>query len=739
MKYQALILDEGAVTTLDTALIEREWFKHFELPPDFGHLKRVEIAGFVFILSETCSDESRLLVIKLSGSGIFDQPSAARSTFERILRVGLHNFRNEVAIPVKWSPYHWGPLLSVYAETQAKQSALRIYFDQNPTGAESGHVYAFAAEVGARQIETINLDLNTYKQAVSLYPDAALSEPSGSKLAAGNYGIVLSEALGSHISGGSSLADWYNNKVTAQQRDFIDRPHIAPVRLRGAAGTGKTQSIAIKCLRDLQKLEALAKPARIAILTHSSALAHNVIRGMLYAMDQTEGWRDFQYARLWIGTLYELAQHLLQYERKGLQPLSADGREGRELQRMLISSSIESLTKAPKFVLDDLSKCSDDFKVLFSEEQRETLIEELMNEFACVIDAENIQKGTAEAERYLDGAREPWQLPLTSEDRRVVLDIHAGYSRLLRNEHYLSMDQMIADFNRYLLTHEWRQLRDREGFDVVFVDEYHYFNRAEAVAIHHIFKTSAASEGKLPLFMAYDLKQGPSDVALSHGTKGTLNFMATRAGRSELVELTEIFRSTPQIAEFMKDLDGSFPSMDLEGEWKPYVGKSQISDGDKPSLWVFKSNTDLVDGVFAAARQRASQLKEGGRQVAVLCMNEELFDRYAAAGRVRDLFVAITSREQMGELKYAKTKCVFSMPEFMAGLQFDTVFLVHVDDLDLSEQGRGSGFQRRFVSRCYVGASRAAKSLIIASSEERGGPSSILAGPLTNRSLVVRG
>jgi hypothetical protein len=41
------------------------------------------------------------------------------------------------------------------------------------------------------------------------------------------------------------------------------------------------------------------------------------------------------------------------------------------------------------------------------------------------------------------------------------------------------MDQMIADFNRYLLTHEWRQLREKLGYDLVFIDEFHYFNRAE--------------------------------------------------------------------------------------------------------------------------------------------------------------------------------------------------------------------------------------------------------------------
>lgn len=737
MRVRALVLDADAVDTLDSALIEEAWFDHFGLPPDIHKIKRVVCDGIVYLLSKSCSDDARLLVIRVDDSKAFSGGRRARYPFERMLRVALHHFRPEVAIPIQWQAFHQGSLVSVYADNITKQSGLRLYFDQDPHGAGSGHIYAYAAEEGSRKFSEVPKDMGVYDIALRNFVEAALTEPeTGSK--AGDYGILLSEPLGAQLSGAASLSEWYNKKVTAQQKDFIDRPLNAPVRLRGAAGTGKTQSIAIKCLRELIRFEALGEPARLAVITHSSGLAHDVIRGMLYAMDQGEGWSKFKNAKLWLGTLYELAQDLLQYERKGLQPLSADGREGREYQRMLISSSIDYLERSSQFMLDLKHRCSVDFQSLFSPDSRDQFVEELMNEFACVIDAENIQKGTAEAETYLKTSRESWQYPLNEADRRVVLDIHERYSDLLRNENYLSMDQMIADFNRYLMTHEWRQLRDKNGFDVIFVDEYHYFNRAEAVALHHLFKTTASQEGKLPLFMAYDLKQGPDDVSLSHGSKGMLNFMATRAGKSELVELTEVFRFTPEIADFMKDLDGAFPAMDLEGEWKPYVGSSKTENGDIPELWKLPTNQSLVDSVFAAAKSRASDLKEGGRQVAVLCMNERQFDQYQNAGRIKDSFVAITARDQMNELKYAKKKCVFSMPEFVAGLQFDTVFLIHVDEAELSDGARGSGFQRRFVSRCYVGASRAAAHLIIATSHERGGPSSILAGPLSRGSLVEK-
>ena len=279
---------------------------------------------------------------------------------------------------------------------------------------------------------------------------------------------------------------------------------------------------------------------------------------------------------------------------------------------MIIETAVAEVKSRPQFALDLAPRSSDAFRKLLQADDQSALIEELMNEFSSVIDADNIQKGTAEAESYYTSAREPWQFPLNETDRRIAIDVHEVYSRALQNERYLSMDQMIADFNRYLLTHEWRQLRNKDGFDVVFVDEYHYFNRAESTSLHHIFKSGAAVDGKLPLFMAYDLKQGPDDVAMMHGTKGTLNFMATKAGRSELVELTEIFRSTPQIAQFMSDLDGAFPSLDLEGEWKPYGAVSKKESGDRPVLTDYSTDTELIDRCFRFRKEACFGI-EGGR------------------------------------------------------------------------------------------------------------------------------
>ncbi|MBY6128543.1 UvrD-helicase domain-containing protein [Qipengyuania aquimaris] len=736
MGYRALILDSLATELLDTALIEPEWFQSLDLPPETDRLKRIIIDDLVYIISSAVEVDSNLLIIDLENVGILGNQESARYAFDRIVRVGLHHFRPEVAIPLKWAPYHDGPLLSIYAETAAKGSGNRLYFEQK-TGEENHlrHLFAYRSSHAVLDVSAVPKDDSIYTRCIADYEDAVLTERQDEPQI-GNYSLVLSQPLGASISGGGSLSEWYENKVTKQQRQFIDSPLTEPVRLRGAAGTGKTQSIAIKVLRELQRAENEKRKLRIAVLTHSNALAHDVIAGMLFAMDPSETWRDHSHATVWMGTLYELAKDLLQYERKGLTPLSLDGREGRQLQRMVVSEILDETIQTPKYQISTRKSLSKAFLHIL-DERKSDAIEEILNEFAATLDAENISPNSTEAERYTTTNREHWQFPFSEEDRKFILHLHEKYVKELESQNLLSMDQVIGDLNHYLHLHEWRQLRKTKGFDVVFVDEYHYFNRAEASSLHNIFREAKTTNGKLPIFMAYDLKQGRDDVALAHGSKAMMNFTATQAGASSLVELTEVFRSTPQIAEFLRDLDGAFPALDLEGEWTPYGGFSQSGSGEKPSLIGYETNQELVDDAFKIAREQIKSKKLSGRQVAVLCLNELLFDQYLKAGRIKDQFIPVTERSDLNGFRYAKRKCVFSMPQYVSGLQFESVILIHVDEADFDPSNNTNGQIRRQISNCYVGASRTSNTLTLLYSEERGGKSGILSGALANESLVV--
>lgn len=731
---KALVIDRHAIDILDAAFIEETWFDTFVVPTNAQGLKRVEERDVVYLLSESANEASGLLVIKLGKTGAFDATASKRGVFERICRVALRHFDRSVTVPITWQPFHEGSLLSVYAQPIRRKSAIRIYFDHAPLGQQ--HIYAYTVDE-PRKLSEVPPDTETYKLAIAGYEDAVLTDAE-TVAPVGNYGILLSEPFGSRLITGGGINEWYPRRLNADQLKFVREPSDKPIRLRGAAGTGKTQAMTIKCLKELYEDDAAGGTKTTAFLTHSSALAHEVVKGMFYALDPSQKWADLRTPdgkpKLWIGTIYELAAEHLSYTKKGLNPLSLDGMDGRELQRFILTTALEKTLSDPRTALTLLKTSRSLAPRLWTPEARPLLIEELSIEFGCVLDAENIRRGTDAAARYVRGRREDWQMSLPeADDRLLVLEIYENYKRALQLEGLLSLDQMITDFGTYLSTHEWSQLRDRDGFDTVFIDEYHYFSRLEVMTLHSLFKSRAERSSKWPLIMAYDLKQSLNDVALSGGID---RFKNPGVGVSVPLDLKEIYRSTPQIASFLSDFDGSFPALDLEGEYQVYVARSRIEDGGKPVIVEFQTDTDLIDSVFDRAIARGRSLDGGGSQVAVLCMNEQLFDVYRVASRIADKHIAVTSREDLRELRYAKSRCVFSMPDYVAGLQFHSVFLIHADDTDYEEVQGSPGARRRYVTRLYLGASRAARDLTIASSLARGGTTTVLKGAIGRKSLI---
>lgn len=730
--YRAVVLDQEAVRLISAAAISNEWLSSFDLPPEASSLRRVQVDDVVYVLSSQATESSRVLIADLRTEVSFTSLADPVLAFERTMHVALAMFERGVAIPLQWHCFRDGSRLSIYAGR--KKTRERIFFDQHPAG--TNNLFAFAITPDIREASSVQSDDKLFERAYDGLLDALLAPPDSSPVNTQGSGIVLSLPKGTLLAGGHTLQDWYDRVLTAEQRKFVDRELDRPVRLKGAAGTGKTLAMTVKCLRDFYRLaDAGAKP-RFAFITHSTSSVTDIVRPMLEELDPMHRWSSEPNATLEVASLYELAQSLSKYEQKMLVPLSLDGREGREFQRLLILDAIDQCLRSTRFAKQILPACREQFRhKFFDENERDVLALELMHEFGSVLDAERIRLGLQSGDDYLSSKRERWQMMLDSrEERRAVLEVHDAYCRRLEHENVLSMDQMISDLNTYLLSHEWARLRERVGYDAVFVDELHYFNRAERMVFHSLFRKVVPPSDReereksgrgLPLFMAYDLKQSTTEALLNGVADGGSNWIrALQAGPTDLDELTEVFRYSPQIAEVLSDLDSAFPALDLESEWAPLGVVSSATNGDVPELQIYERNVGLLDGVFAQAEREARA--RGGRNVAVLCVNDALFAQYLTVGRISGKFVPIEGREKLGDLKYAGKKCVFSMPDYVAGMQFDVVYLIHLDYAELGEDRENVGMRRRLISRAYLGASRAKSRLCIATSRERGGAADIL-------------
>lgn len=732
MSYKAIVIDQYSVNELDSATIEREWFKEYYIP-EGKKIKRVVINDILYIIGKDSDETAGLLIVNIQEGGVFFGASDFEMRFERILRVALRHFNRNISVPGAWQPFHFDSCLSIFAEHSKKQRDFRIYFDQSPLG-DSGNIYAYGASDDNIFQRDIYLDL--YKESIEGVVDAFLSDNT-SLPQVGNFGILLSQEIKRNLTNNWSLEKWLKGGLNPEQMNFVEKKCIQPIRLRGIAGTGKTQAMVIKCLVELYAAaEERPRNKTFAFLTHSSALAHTVVRGMLYALDPSGRWDTLKTEdgrpMLWIGTIYELAQEQLNYAQKGLRPLSLDGIEGKDLQKIGIKDSIEDALKDTR-ISNDILKEETNFKELLKRDEKDGIISEIANEFSSVIESENIKIGTESGDSYIKGKRHVWQMDLNSENkRRCILEIHKIYRDKLKKEKFMSMDQMIFDYTKYLPFNEWDQLRDVLGYDLIFVDEYHYFSNLETMCFHYLFKSRAQKNNKWPLIMAYDLKQSTNDGAIVRGIE---KFKNPGIGASISVDLHMNYRSTPQITAFLQDLDGAFPAMDLEGEYKAYVSNSNCLDGKFPLLKKFNNNIDLLDSVFKNAESISRRNNE--QIIAILCLNDSIFEKYLQASRVTGKYIEISSRDDIRNVNKRKGKPIFSMPEYVAGLQFDSVFIINVDQGDIDTYFISEGAKRRYLSRLYLGASRAKQNLYLSSSEERGGSSELLNGPIENGTLLV--
>jgi len=693
----AVVFDVQSLLKIGLYEPDTRWFGSFSRL-DIQHVKRVEIDQLVYFVSDTNKLESSPIIVinTTTEFSVLRSDDIAPHTFSRIVTVAQSIYTNSVSVPSNWHIHHQASLASVYAGNKTVAGMSRIYYDSSPAGTRDLFVFLKSNEV-------ITFDLlprfdDTYLIARANLGRVLAFEPT--KAERSKIRITLGARPSDEIVPGASLTEIYNIKLTEAQRRFVDMPYLGPVRLRGAAGTGKTLSLVIKFLRDGSYFEIKRRKVRFCFLTHSSGTVASVNRmcSMLDPSGLTLGLGQF--VDIEIRTLYDLSADYLRFDLNHLVPLSLDGREGRLLQAELIHSVLGDLlsNKLARSRWGDISQPLLDGWHNHQDEHNR-FVSDIMNEFASVLDADGVWSNTEKGEKYAKGTlgyRPVYLMTLPTErDRRFILEVHKQYRLLLSAMKTLSVDQMVADFNSFLNGNTWDRAKSEKGFDAVFVDELHLFSAIEREILHKLIRYTQilrieheTPEGESKdvelarpsVFMAYDIKQSPRDSFTQLGPSDTALFSAvSQLQKADLIKLSTVFRYTPQIADFLADIDAAFPAMNMGDDWEAITAESEVADGEKPTMSIFREQRELVRQLLSAAIKDAKRL--GPRKVAVLCVNDKLFDQYVKIvdGRYKGEFIVIDSREAAPDFRHAGKRPVLSMPEFVAGLQFQLVYLLNVD------------------------------------------------------------
>jgi hypothetical protein len=190
-------------------------------------------------------------------------------------------------------------------------------------------------------------------------------------------------------------------------------------------------------------------------------------------------------------------------------------------------------------------------------------------------------------------------------------------------------------------------------------------------------------------------------------------------------EFNDIFRYTPEIANLLIYINLAFPETDLTQEWLPASAHSALPNGERPNAHQTNDRQSQYEYALSVARPSLNQFGRG--KVAILTLSHRAFQIIKSAGRFAKNLYVIDSRDSLNRLQYVGGRVVLSMPEYVAGVQFDHVIVADVNEFD--DLGRRTATSRnRFGSNLYLAASRACRKVTLLSDATAGGLAAVVNG-----------
>ena len=321
------------------------------------------------------------------------------------------------------------------------------------------------------------------------------------------------------------------------------------------------------------------------IVTHSWALAAQI-------SDSIDQMGIGKLNEIDVFPLLEIAQTVLPPQYKGsagFTLIGEDSYSGKQAQLDEIGELIEDFTESDWITYrSSVSQALRNRIDSTDDNDRLALAWDLLIEFGSVIGAAAIFPGAGSELRYYQLSRASWMLPLESrDDLRVVFVLYSQFMDSLEARSLVTSDQLLADFLSYLEMHAWNRSRKSQGYDLVFVDEFHLFSPLERQVLHYLTRDVATYPR---IFMAVDPRQSPSEAFIGTAADQTRSSTAASVehdlGNVTNLELTTIHRFTPQILDLIKHVHHEFPTLNLGQNWDIDFSavESAQDDGPLPDL-----------------------------------------------------------------------------------------------------------------------------------------------------------
>lgn len=506
--------------------------------------------------------------------------------------------------------------------------------------------------------------------------------------------------------------------TTNSQKSFITKSVNGPERLEGAAGTGKTISMILRCVHILKQKIAANEPYRIIFVTHSLATKERIIEVFKNVWEEFELYhetKDYTDKNIInITTLQEwCGEHLGAHTVHSDQYLDKDAAESKIWQLMYVEQAFAKIYGQTKASLQVL--CSKEFNRFLSETNKDVLSELFQQEIAVMI------KGRAGQNivKYKALSRPKYAMPLKNDaDKDFVFAVYKEYRQSLIEKNKYDNDDIVLSALKNFEMPIWDRLRSTEGYDCCFIDETHLFNINELTIFQYLNKDTTANH----IVYAIDKSQAVGDWGIDESLITSAFGVKPEAESGYNV----MFRNSPEIVDLafciLSHGASLFTNFDNPLDYFEYgFTRDQEQKCTFPQYYLYNTDESMLNGLFVLLNEQCREKSLKKANVLVAFTTEALLHEAQKISIERHIpFECLTSRCDINTVNKAvqNNKFVYAGIDYVGGLEFESVFIVGVDKGRVPPEGGDNDESSHILSyawhnRMYVAITRAKYSITL--------------------------
>lgn len=517
------------------------------------------------------------------------------------------------------------------------------------------------------------------------------------------------------------FAQWMNY-LTETQKSFIEKGVTGPERLEGAAGTGKTLSMVLRCIYVLRSKIQSTEEYHIIFITHSLATKERIEDIFISNWPDFDNYKENPESQkkqsILITTLQEWSvAHLGINSIHEDEYIDKDAASSKEWQIMYIEQAYEKERKDEREWRSYEPILSDSFKNFLSSTPHNNLLEMLQMEVAVMI------KGRAHQnyEVYCKMTRPKYSMPLENEgDFNFMFRVYNNYQAILMRMNQYDSDDIILSAYGQISTPIWARRRISEGYDVTFIDETHLFNLNELTLFHYINKPETQNN----IIFAIDRSQAVGEWTIENDEiHKSLPIVAKESERS----FSTVFRSSPDITSLAFNILSSGATLftNFENPLEYASFNFTCEEEEKaivPTYKMYSDDAQMIESAYSWIDAYVKSKKTSSRANVIMLFSDHdlLLQATNYAKSKHKPFEILQSRSDAQAIKKAHegSKYLLGGVDFAGGLEFDAVIILGVDGQRVPPATNEREISYQFASyawhnRMYVAVTRAKYAVVI--------------------------